>query len=599
MAKPKILHMLDPRANVSPFDVNMAVDAGYEVVVPYSGTGADDVTGLVQDAIFSRPPGRYNETGVFIGGHDVNLAADMLERARGAMVGPFEVAVMADPNGAYTTSAALVALIEKQLRARSGAGLEGRSVQILGGGPVGLCTAVLVAQGGGHPRLVRLTPMTPARAEPVERFAGRYEVELPWVTGSDDAEKHAALESADVAVCCAKAGIQVLSADLMARCATLAVVADVNAVPPSGIEGLAVTDDGVELPSGALGNRRPGDRGHQVQGAAGFAGAHDERGSRRGPGLPRRVRARPRDRLLLSGAHVSMLPSVNATAAPLVAELEARADALRVGVSRMDDGTCVVDAGIDQLGGLEAGLLVARICMGGLGHAALRSNPVFPEWPWQVEVRTSQPVLACLGAQYAGWSLSFDAPEKFSALGSGPARALAAREPLFEELGYRDRCDRACLVLETDRRPPAALAEKVSTNCGVDPERLTLVLTPTGSLAGVVQIAARVVEVALHKAHEIGFPLDAIVDGAGSTPLPPPIDDALTAMGRTNDTILFGGQVQLFVSCEDEQAEDLATPASQQQLEGLRQAVRPSVPGLRLRLLPRSIRCCSVRRGWR
>ena len=114
MAKPKILHMFDPRANVSPFDVNMAVDAGYQVVVPYSGTGVDDVTGLVQDAIFSRPPGRYNETGVFIGGHDVNLAVDMLDRARGAMVGPFEVAVMADPNGAYTTSAALVALIEKR-----------------------------------------------------------------------------------------------------------------------------------------------------------------------------------------------------------------------------------------------------------------------------------------------------------------------------------------------------------------------------------------------------------------------------------------------------------------------------------------------------
>ena len=255
---------------------------------------------------------------------------------------------------------------------------------------------------------------------------------------------------------------------------------------------------------------------------------------------------------------MTTLPGVNATAAPLVAELVERADALRVGVTRMEDGTRVVDAGIDHRGGIEAGLLVARICMGGLGHVALRSNPAFPDWPWQVEVRTSQPVLACLGAQYAGWSLSFDAPEKFSALGSGPARALAVREPLFEELGYRDRSDSACLVLETDRFPPPALAEKVSRDCGVAPERLTLVLTPTGSLAGVVQIAARVVEVALHKAHELGFPLDAIVDGAGSAPLPPPIDDPLAAMGRTNDTILFGGQVHLFVSCADEQAEDLA-----------------------------------------
>jgi len=252
--------------------------------------------------------------------------------------------------------------------------------------------------------------------------------------------------------------------------------------------------------------------------------------------------------------------SVNATAAPLVEELVERADALRVGVARMEDGTRVVDAGIDHRGGIEAGLLIARICMGGLGDAAVRYSSVFPDWPWQVEVRTSQPVLACLGAQYAGWSLSFDdAPGKFSALGSGPARALAAREPLFEELGYRDHAGSACLVLETGHHPPAALAEKVSRDCGVAPAQVTLVLTPTGSLAGVVQIAARVVEVALHKAHEIGFPLTAVVDGTGRAPLPPPIGDPLAAMGRTNDTILFGGEVRLFVSCEDEQAEDLAS----------------------------------------
>ena len=253
MAKPKILHMLDPRPHVSPFDVNMAVDAGFEVVVPYPGTALDDVAGLVRDTIFSRPPGCYNDTGVFIGGHDVNLAADMLERAGSAMVPPFEVAMLADPNGACTTSAALVALTEKHLRARSGAGLEGRNVQILGGGPVGLCVAVLVAREGGHPRLVRLTGMTPAKAEAVERFAARYGVEVPWTTGRDDAGKHAALESAEVAVCCAKAGVQVLSAELMGRCGKLMVAADVNAVPPAGIEGLGVAADGAELPSGALG----------------------------------------------------------------------------------------------------------------------------------------------------------------------------------------------------------------------------------------------------------------------------------------------------------------------------------------------------------
>ena len=255
---------------------------------------------------------------------------------------------------------------------------------------------------------------------------------------------------------------------------------------------------------------------------------------------------------------MNQLPSLNASSAPLVEKLVERAITLRVGVDAAENGARVVDAGIDHPGSTEAGLLIARICMAGLGEVSLRTNPVFSDWPWQVEVRTSQPVLACLLSQYAGWSLSFDAPGKWSALGSGPARALAGREPLFTELEYRERADEACLVLETDRHPPPALAEKVARDCAVAPDRVTLVLTPTGSLAGVVQIAARVVEVALHKAHELGFPLDAILEGAGSTPLPPPVDDALTAMGRTNDTILFGGQVQLLVSCADEDARELA-----------------------------------------
>ena len=252
MSKPRVLHMLDPRANVSPFDVNIAVDAGFEVVVPYPRVAADDVAGLVQDAIFSRPPGRFNETGVFIGGHDVNLAADMLERARGAMVPPFEVAVLVDPNGAYTTSAALIALVSKHLVARTGRGLRGRNVQILGGGPVGLCTAVLAARQGARPRLVRLTEMTAGKKAPVERFAQRYEVELPWTARRDDAERLAALDSAEIVVCCAKAGVQILSAEILAQCKALVVVADVNAVPPAGIEGLSVSDDGAELPGGAI-----------------------------------------------------------------------------------------------------------------------------------------------------------------------------------------------------------------------------------------------------------------------------------------------------------------------------------------------------------
>lgn len=252
-------------------------------------------------------------------------------------------------------------------------------------------------------------------------------------------------------------------------------------------------------------------------------------------------------------------PSVNALAAPLVAALLRDAAALRVGVARMEGGCTVVDAGIGYPGGLEAGRRIAEICLGGLGYAAIRANPVFPRWPWQVEVYTASPVLACLGSQYAGWSLSHkDEGGSFHALGSGPARALAGRESLFDELAYRDRADSTCLVMEVDKRPPPAIVEKISRDCGLPPERITLILTPTRSLAGTVQVVARSLEVALHKVHALGFPLEHVVDGAGSAPIPPPAPDFIVAMGRTNDAILFGGQVHLFVRGSDADAADLA-----------------------------------------
>lgn len=247
MARARILHMLVPGENVSPFDVNMAADAGFDVIVPYRGVGAKKVTGLVQDAIFSRPPKRYNETGVFIGGYDVNVAADMLEQARKAMVPPFEVAVFADPNGAYTTSAALVALVEHHLREKTGAGFQDRDIEIFGAGPVALCTAVLVAQQGGRPRLVRHSPLSSEKAAALETFCQRYDVELPCIAAVEDNEKSAAIESAHVVVTAAKAGVQILSEALLKKTRHLVVAADVNAVPPVGIEGIEPTDNGVEL----------------------------------------------------------------------------------------------------------------------------------------------------------------------------------------------------------------------------------------------------------------------------------------------------------------------------------------------------------------
>ena len=249
--------------------------------------------------------------------------------------------------------------------------------------------------------------------------------------------------------------------------------------------------------------------------------------------------------------------SVNELANPLVEDLYRVADGLRLKVSRTDGGTRIIDAGIAAPGGMEAGRRIAEICMGGLGTVRLRASS--QAWPWHVDVHSANPVLACLASQYAGWSLSHgEGKQAFHALGSGPGRAAGSREELFEELGYRDRAAQTCLVLEVDKLPPDALCEKIAGQCGIKPGDLSLILTPTSSLAGAVQIVARVLETALHKAHALGFPLDAIVDGAGSAPLCPPSPNFLTAMSRTNDAILFAGQVQLFVDADDAGASGLA-----------------------------------------
>lgn len=257
--------------------------------------------------------------------------------------------------------------------------------------------------------------------------------------------------------------------------------------------------------------------------------------------------------------------SVNELAAPLVARLIERADEWRLAVRRLDNGVTLIDGGIAVPGSVAAGLAIGEICMGGLGRVRLAKDQGQDGWPSWLEVASAQPVLACLASQYAGWSLAASKEEaggkKFFSLGSGPARALAGREALFEELGYRDRfgsTGAAVLVLEVDRTPPPVVVDKVLRDCGLRPEQLTLILTPTTSLAGSTQVVARVLEVALHKAHELGFRLADIVDGSARAPLPAPSPDLGVAMGRTNDAILYGGQVQLTVTGSDDAARELA-----------------------------------------
>ncbi len=256
-----------------------------------------------------------------------------------------------------------------------------------------------------------------------------------------------------------------------------------------------------------------------------------------------------------SNLDTSNWPSVNTLTAPLVASLVANAKSLRLGVETHPTGATIVDAGINFPGGLEAGRLITEICMGGLGRVSLQANPSFAHWPWQLSVHSCNPILACLGSQYAGWSL---AHEKFFSLGSGPGRAMAGREELYKELNYKDQSDSAVLVLESDKVPPQEVIEKVARDTGLSADKLTFVLTPTRSLAGAVQIVGRVLEVAMHKIHTLHFPLEHVVDGMASAPVPPPSPDFLTGMGRTNDAILFGGHAHVFVLGSDDAAAKLA-----------------------------------------
>lgn len=240
---------------------------------------------------------------------------------------------------------------------------------------------------------------------------------------------------------------------------------------------------------------------------------------------------------------------LNERAQRLVGRLLQQAEELRVAAARTQSGAQLIDLGIAAPGGLEAGLRLAEICLAGLGQARLESGPS-EIWlgPW-VAVHTDHPALACLAAQYAGWALS---QGKFFAMGSGPMRAARGREEVFEHLGYRESPATAVGVLETRKLPPDELCAEIARECGVPAAELTLLVAPTASLAGTLQVVARSVETCLHKLHELGGPLDQVVSGWGRAPLPPVAKDDLAAIGRTNDAILYGAEVLLWVRGADE-----------------------------------------------
>ena len=255
MEKPFILHMFTPEKNPSPFDVNMALDAGWLSTIPYTQLEIGEIPTLVQDVVFSRSASGVKRTGIFIGGRDVKAAIEMLRVARKSMVPPFEVSVFADPSGAFTTAAAMVAMVERELEKSHGTNLHGKNVLALGGtGPVGQIAAVLAAQAGARVKIVG------RQLEKAQNIAALCNAEYgngtTAIEGAADADKRELIEAADVVFATAAAGIEMLNADLVASAPQLKVAADVNAVPPSGIAGLDAFHKGTPIAgskSGAVG----------------------------------------------------------------------------------------------------------------------------------------------------------------------------------------------------------------------------------------------------------------------------------------------------------------------------------------------------------
>lgn len=256
MEKPFVLHMLTTAKNLSPFDVNMAIDAGWISAIPYTYVEASEVRGLVQDVIFSRSAKGLKKTGIFIGGRETKEAMDMLKTAKNSMVPPFEVSVFADPSGAFTTAAGMVACAEREIINKFNLpSLEGLNVLILGGtGPVGQVAAVIAAQAGANVKLVgRQLEKAQRIADLCNQEFGKGEINIE---AGADAEKGEYIKTTDIVFATGAAGIELLSADLIASAPQLKIAADVNAVPPAGIANLDPFHDGTPVEgskSGAVG----------------------------------------------------------------------------------------------------------------------------------------------------------------------------------------------------------------------------------------------------------------------------------------------------------------------------------------------------------
>jgi methylene-tetrahydromethanopterin dehydrogenase len=248
MGTQRILHMITPLKHMSPFDVNMALDAGFDTAIPYTSVTLDDVTGLVQDAIFSRGPEGVKRTGMFIGGKRAIEALDMMKRAKAAMVPPFEISVFADPAGSFTTAAAMVACVKVALKEKFSTELTGKRIAIFGGtGVVGFASGVIAAIDGAHATLIGYDGPDRVR-KLAEEANARFSVNIGYADGSTEEQKEELVRGADIIFAAGPAGKRVITLDQMKQAKHLRVVTDVNAVPPSGVEGVGVNDNATPIP---------------------------------------------------------------------------------------------------------------------------------------------------------------------------------------------------------------------------------------------------------------------------------------------------------------------------------------------------------------
>ena len=253
---------------------------------------------------------------------------------------------------------------------------------------------------------------------------------------------------------------------------------------------------------------------------------------------------------------------MNERAWTLVDQSIADAAALRIDVRTLPGGARILDAGVSVPGGMAAGRALAEICMGGLGHVSFVPVTVGSDTWSGVHVWTDHPAASCMASQYAGWIIN---PEGFFAMGSGPLRAKARVErELFSKLGYAEDARRGVLVLEGRTFPTDEVAAWVAEKAGLQPREVTFVLAPTASVAGGVQIVARVIETGLHKMDTLGFDVARVVTAMGTAPIPPVAKNDLRAIGRTNDCILYGGQARFHIDAPDDELAALAErlPAS-------------------------------------